>query len=184
MNSSTLAAASSRAPRLREACCANARPASVGTTPRPARTNRSVPSAFSSLRICSATAGCETFSAAAAAVKEPSSTVAQKQRTCCSDKSSAFDSTRKESLARERFAADHPTHDAERYRRDARRRRHRRWDRGALGGVAAPPPRRPAARGRRSARRPHAVRSARRLLAQLRRASLPRARVAGRHDGA
>ena len=83
VTSPTLSAASSTARRLRAACSANARPASVATTPRRARTNRSAPSADSSLRICSATAGWETRKASAAAVKEPSSSAAQKHRSCC-----------------------------------------------------------------------------------------------------
>ena len=82
VSSPTLSAASSTARRLRAACWAKARPASVTVTPRPARTKRSPPSACSSLRICSATAGCDTRRASAAAVKEPRSTAAQKQRIC------------------------------------------------------------------------------------------------------
>src|SRR5918996_5718999 len=106
-SSPTLSAASSTARKLRVACWAKARPASVGTTPRPARTKRSAPSACSSLRICSATAGWETRRASAAAVKEPSSSAAQKQRSCCSDKSPALDCTKQTSLPWPRVAADH-----------------------------------------------------------------------------
>ena len=43
---------------------------------------------------CSATAGCETRSASAAAVNDPNSAAAQKQRICCKDKSSAFASAK------------------------------------------------------------------------------------------
>src|SRR3954447_7172173 len=74
------------------------RPASVGSTPRPARTNSSVSRACSSLRICSATAGWDTRSASAAAGNEPSSSAAQKHRICCRDKSSAFELTEPRSL--------------------------------------------------------------------------------------
>ena len=63
---------------------------------------------------------------------------------------------------------------------DARRGDRRRRDRRAVGGVAAAPPRRAAAGGRRSARRPDALGPVRRLLAQLRRAPVPRAGLAGR----
>src|SRR4051812_15536595 len=97
-SSPTLSAASSTARRLRAAASANARPASVGTTPRPARTKRSAPSACSSLRICSATAGCETRSTSAAAVNEPSSSAAQKHRICWRDRSSAFVRAKQRSL--------------------------------------------------------------------------------------
>ena len=81
------------------ACSANAWPASVGVTPRPARTNRSAPSARSSWRTWSATAGCETCSASAAAVNEPSSAAAQKHRSCCRDRSSALGSAKQATLA-------------------------------------------------------------------------------------
>ena len=51
------------------------------------------------MRICSATAGCETRSASAAALNEPSSTAAQKHRSCWSDTSSAFGSDKQPTLA-------------------------------------------------------------------------------------
>ena len=63
-------------------------------------------SACSSLRICSATAGCETCSGSAAAVNEPCSNAAQKQRSCCRDKSSALDCAKKVRLPGGRPAAD------------------------------------------------------------------------------
>jgi hypothetical protein len=83
VSSPTLSVASSSARSARVACSANARPLSVSRTPRPVRRNRSAPSTCSSLRICSATAGCETRSRSAAAVNEPVSAAAQKHRTCC-----------------------------------------------------------------------------------------------------
>ena len=130
VNSPTLLAASSSARRLSAACSAKAWPASVGTTPRPARTNRSAPSARSSLRTCSATAGCDTRRASAAALNEPSSSAAQKQRTCWRDRSSAFDSAKQSTLAWRTPLADHARHERTRRGRDRRR------DRRAVGGVA------------------------------------------------
>ena len=53
----------------------------LGTTPRPTRRNKVVPSDRSRLRICSETDGCAYPSCSAAAVREPCSYAARKQRS-------------------------------------------------------------------------------------------------------
>jgi hypothetical protein len=54
----TAARACAAAARVRCACGSSASPASVGTTPRPARVNSGAPTARSSSRTCSDSEGC------------------------------------------------------------------------------------------------------------------------------
>ena len=76
------AATASRADRApassARACGSSARPASVRTTRRPVRSNRSAPSSRSRLRIEVLSADCTISSERAAAVKPPSVTTAMK----------------------------------------------------------------------------------------------------------
>ena len=71
-------AASCAAATVRSACGRSSRPASVSSSPRPARVNSGTPSSASSRRICSDRLGWAMNSDSAAAEKEPCSTAARK----------------------------------------------------------------------------------------------------------